>query len=54
MICNYNNMYKFIESFIVNFRNIVSVLFEVMTCRTKPDYQACNSEEQDAYVSLKS
>ena len=53
MICNYN-MYKFIESFIVNFRNIISVLFEVMTCRTKPDYQACNSDEQDVYVNFES
>ena len=41
-------MYKSIEYLYLTFRVFISTIFETMTCRTKPDYQACNFEEEDA------
>lgn len=40
-------MYKNIEFIYLQLRNLFSILFESMTCRTKPYYQQCNYEEED-------
>ena len=41
-------MYKSIEYLYLTFRVFISTIFETMTCRTKPDYQACNFEEEES------
>lgn len=43
-----NNMYQNIEILFLRLRNFFSILFETMTCRTKPEgYQPCDYEEQE-------
>jgi len=39
-------MYKSIEFFYDSFRKYMSLLFETLTCRTKPQYQHCDGEER--------
>jgi hypothetical protein len=46
-------MYKRIEYFYLNFRNLISTIFEKMTCRTKPDYEACNFEEEEEETMIR-
>jgi len=41
-------MFKNIEYFYLTFRGFISTIFETMTCRTKPKYQACNYEEEES------
>lgn len=40
-------MYKNIEYLYLTLRVLISTIFETMTCRTKPDYQPCNFEEEE-------
>jgi len=40
-------MYKSIEYLYLTFRVLISTIFETITCRTKPDYQAYNFEEEE-------
>lgn len=39
-------MFKNIEYFYLTFRVFISTIFETITCRTKPEYQFCNYEEE--------
>ena len=41
-------MYKNLEYLYLTLRIFISTIFERFTCRTKPDYQACNYDEEDA------
>ena len=43
-------MYKSIEFFYDSFRKYMSLLFETLTFRTKPEYKPCNEDEpQEVY-----
>jgi hypothetical protein len=41
-------MYKSIEYLYLTFRVLISTIFETLACRTKPDYQPCNFEEEES------
>ena len=41
-------MYKEIETLYLKFRKFICILFEAVTCRTKPDYNACNCDEDES------
>jgi len=45
-------MYKICEILYLNFCSFISMLFETMTCRTKPEYQECNVDFDDVYTSF--
>ena len=46
-------MFAFLEKIYLHFRVLISIIFEAMTCRTKPEYKSCNYEEEaDGYVSF--
>ena len=42
-------MYKEMQELYLNFRKFIYILFETMTCRTKPYYQSCNYDDDDGF-----
>ena len=45
-------MYEILEILYLKLRSFISMLFETMTCRTKPEYQECNVDFDDVYTSF--